>query len=487
MSLLDRLNDYPGPEKDSSPKSAAQIREKVAEVKKVLENLEKNPPKDTIWYKPQNIKENSHDFLKKVLEIHRELINNSELDLNEYDINSDLEEEKKVIKNVIEKFILEIMSNQNLAYSRQEKQKIIEAVINETIGLGPIEELVNDESITEIMVNGYNNIYVEKNGLLQKTDIVFYDDEHVKRIINRIVSRIGRRIDEGMPMVDARLKNGSRVNAIIPPVSLSGPILTIRKFSKTPLSSKDLIRLGSYTPAIEEFLKICVQAKLNIIISGGTGSGKTTLLNVLSSFIPNDERIITIEDSAELKMHQEHVITLETRPPNIENSGEITIRDLVRNSLRMRPDRLVVGEVRGKETLDMLQAMNTGHDGSMTTAHANTPRDLISRLETMVLMAGLDLPVKAIRQQIASAFNLIIHQNRLQDGSRKVISIAEICGIEEDMVVLKDLFVYHQDNFNAKTRQVEGNFMATGLSPNFQNKLEAKGLKFPENLFNNQE
>ena len=306
----------------------------------------------------------------------------------------------------------------------------------------------------------------------------------MKRIISRIVSRIGRRIDEGQPMVDARLRNGSRVNAVIPPIALNGPTLTIRKFSENPFTSKDLIRFGSFNPAIEEFLKVCVKAKLNIIVSGGTGSGKTTLLNVLSSFIPSDERIVTIEDSAELKLNQEHVITMETRPPNIENTGEIVIRDLVRNSLRMRPDRLIVGEVRGQEALDMLQAMNTGHDGSMTTAHANSPRDLIARLETMVLMAGLDLPVKAIRQQIASAFDLIMQQSRLQDGTRKVVSVSEVCGMEDDKVVLKELFTFQQRGFDAKSKKVQGQFMATGLWPDFMSKILSKGLDFQKDMFN---
>ncbi len=488
MSFLDRLNTNEntsshGPEGASKAKPVPspqmeRARERTAQL---INDLEKNAQP-----RPESVVHDGNarrDFLLKVLDIHRALINESGLDINKFNITTKDADEFKQIRTTIEKEVLNVIELKNLNYSRKEKTEIIEAVINETIGLGPIEDLVNDQSINEIMVNGPSKVYVERDGRIQLTPVVFYDEDHVRRIIARIVSKIGRRIDEGMPMVDARLKDGSRVNAIIPPLALSGSTLTIRKFSEKTLSSKDLIKFGSISPAIDEFLKTCVKAKLNIIVSGGTGSGKTTLLNVLSSFIPNTDRIITIEDSAELKLDQEHVITLETRPPNIENTGEITIRDLVRNSLRMRPDRLIVGEVRGGEALDMLQAMNTGHDGSMTTAHANTPRDMIARLETMVLMAGIELPVKAIRQQISSAFNLIIQQSRLQDGSRKVVKITELCGMEQDTVLLKDLFVFNQTGYNDRTKKVEGLFTPTGMTPAFIPRLESLGFSFPQGLF----
>lgn len=495
MSMLDRLennhiiknNGTPQNNPEQNNAAEKNLNNKIEQAKAVIDQIEQNIKKIANAGETLPRQGNQREFLKEVLEIHRQLINSADLDINEINLFAEDEEEQKRNIKTLDKQILSIIEGLHRSVSRKEMGEIIEAVKNETIGLGPIENLIHDETVTEIMVNGADNVYAERAGRLEKTDVVFYDDEHVKRIILRIVSRIGRRIDESMPMVDARLKDGSRVNAIIPPVSLTGPILTIRKFSDKKLSSKDMIRLGSINSTIEEFLRICVQARMNIIVSGGTGSGKTTLLNILSGFIPNNERIITIEDSAELRMHQEHVVTLETRPPNIENTGEITIRDLVRNSLRMRPDRIIVGEVRGGECLDMLQAMNTGHDGSMTTAHANTPRDLILRLETMVLMAGVDIPVKAIRQQIASGFNLIIQQSRMQDGTRKITKITEICGMEEDTIVLKDIFVYKQDSFNEKNNKIEGNFVATGLSPSFSNKLETHGLKFPKDMFRSAE
>ncbi|MFC1517010.1 CpaF family protein [Candidatus Margulisiibacteriota bacterium] len=506
MSLFDRLGkkadqakkkleEQLGHAQAPVDKSSAETKEiaptakpALASTAQVIENIEKEKallptPEQKQTTAPAEEIDVRKDFLDKALAVHRKLINESELDFNKFNLASTNTEEIKKITATLKTEILAIIEAQADIYSRKEKGDLVEAVINETVGLGPIEDLVGDDSVTEIMVNGANSVYVERKGKIEKTPIVFYDNEHVRRIILRIVNKIGRRIDEGMPMVDARLKDGSRVNAIIPPLALTGPTLTIRKFSKISFSSKDLVRFGSYSPAIEEFLKICVQAKMNVLVSGGTGSGKTTLLNVLSSFIPNDDRIVTIEDSAELRLGQDHVITLETRPPNIENTGEVTIRDLVRNSLRMRPDRLVVGEVRGGEALDMLQAMNTGHDGSMTTAHANTPRDLVSRLETMVLMAGIDIPVKAIRQQISSAFNIIIQQSRLQDGSRKIVKITELCGMEEDTVVLKDLFIFKQESFNKKTKKVEGQFTSTGLVPSFLQGLEAKGFTFPKGLF----
>lgn len=483
MSLLDRIQVTPETssvaETTASAPEPLQDKPKVEQPKKPISEIEVAAA-STVSSLTGVAKDNA-GFLKLVLDVHRELLNIPDLGLAEFDVESP--EEVKKIRATVEKNVFIILDKMGKALSRKEKSDIIDAVMNETIGLGPIENLIKDTSISEIMVNAWDNIYVERHGHLEKSTVNFFDDEHVKKIILRIVSRIGRRLDENMPMVDARLKDGSRVNAIIPPIALSGPTLTIRKFSDKALSSKDLIRFGSLNSAMEEFIRICVMARMNIAVSGGTGSGKTTLLNVLSSFIPSDERVITIEDSAELKLCQEHVITMETRPPNIENTGAITIRDLVRNSLRMRPDRIIVGEVRGGEALDMLQAMNTGHDGSMTTLHANSPRDAIARLESMVLMAGFELPLKAIRQQVASAFNLIIQQSRLQDGSRKITKITEVCGMEEDTVVLNDLFIYDQTGYNDKINKVEGSFKPTGMTPSFLQKIEGQGLKFPPGIF----
>lgn len=360
--------------------------------------------------------------------------------------------------------------------SRTAQEQLIQEIVNDSVGYGPIEQLLNDPEVTEIMVNGPNQVFIERNGRLELTPIKFDSDEQLLNLIERIVAPIGRRIDESMPMVDARLKDGSRVNAIIPPVSLIGPVLTIRKFSKEPFQAKDLIELGTMSEEMCQFLEACVKARLNIVVSGGTGSGKTTTLNVLSSFIPANERIVTIEDAAELQLMQEHVVTLETRPPNIEGKGAITIRDLVRNALRMRPDRIVVGEVRSGEALDMLQAMNTGHDGSLTTGHANSPRDLLSRLETMVLMAGMDLPVRAIREQIASAIHLIIQQSRMSDGKRRITHITEVQGMEGDVIVLQDIFRYHDNGINK-------GFKATGIRPKFMDRLVNAGINLPPRIF----
>ncbi len=375
-----------------------------------------------------------------------------------------------------------IMEKENIQISVGDKKRIINEIINESIGFGPIQPLLNNPEITEIMVNGPHQVYIEKKGKLEKTEITFRDDDHVMHIIEKIVTPLGRRIDEGMPMVDARLPDGSRVNCIIPPLSLTGPTITIRKFSKIPFTIKDLQDKGTLTKEMSTFLEASVLSRLNIIVSGGTGSGKTTTLNVLSSFIPSSERIVTIEDAAELQMQQEHVIRLESRPPNIEGKGMITIRDLVRNSLRMRPERIVVGEVRSGEALDMLQAMNTGHDGSITTGHANSPRDMLSRLETMVLMAGMDLPVRAIREQIASAIDLIVQQTRMRDGSRKITHITEVQGMEGDVIILQDLFVYDQTGVDAEGK-VMGTFRPTGIRPKFMQKLEAQGIKIPLEVF----
>src|SRR6516225_10138137 len=348
------------------------------------------------------------------------------------------------VRRQIEEIFGKVIDEEGLALTRAERVRMLEQITDEIIGLGPLEPLLRDESITEVMVNGPRQIYIERSGKLELTNVVFQNDDHVMRIIDRIIAPIGRRVDESSPMVDARLTDGSRVNVIIPPLSLVGPVITIRKFSASPFTVDDLIRFGTATADMFDFLRACVEARLNIFVSGGTGSGKTTTLNVLSSFIPNDERIVTIEDAAELKLFQEHIVSLESRPPNIEGKGEITIRDLVRNTLRMRPDRIVVGECRSGEALDMLQAMNTGHDGSMSTGHANSPRDMLSRLETMVLMAGVDLPLRAIREQVASAVDLIVQQSRLKDGTRKIVNITEVQGMEGDTIVMQDVFVFEQ-------------------------------------------
>ena len=364
-------------------------------------------------------------------------------------------------------------------------QTLIKEIYDEAVGLGPIEDLLADPSVTEIMVNGPTRIYVERAGKIELTDKAFLDDKSVMAIIERIVSPLGRRIDESQPYVDARLRDGSRVNAVIHPLSLSGPCVTIRKFSKIPLTDEDLIRLGTWTPGMRDFLRACVLARKNIIVSGGTGSGKTTLLNVLGGFLPEGDRIVTIEDAAELQLKQDHVVSLEARPPNIEGKGAVTIRDLVRNSLRMRPDRIVVGECRGGEALDMLQAMNTGHDGSLTTVHANSPRDTISRLETLVLMSGMDLPVRAIREQISSAVDMIVQESRFGDGSRKVINVTEVVGLEGDRTTMQDIFVYEQKGLNASGKVV-GRFAATGAVPTFLEDMRSRGVTIDQTLFDPQ-
>lgn len=408
-------------------------------------------------------------------DVHKEVIKALEGDTPE---NLTSESLKPVVEETLDKFI----ESQSLTIPRLERTRIAQEVMDEILGFGPITPLLNDPMVNEVMVNGPHQIFVERKGKLQPVDVSFYDDAHVLHIIEKIVAPLGRRIDESQPMVDARLPDGSRVNAIIPPLALNGPTLTIRKFAADPYKVEDLIRFGTQTEEMAFFLEACVKARLNIIVSGGTGSGKTTTLGVISSFIPQDERIITIEDAAELQLRQTHVVTLETRPANIEGKGAITIRDLVRNSLRMRPERIIVGEVRSGEALDMLQAMNTGHDGSLTTGHANSPRDMLSRLETMVLMAGMDLPIRAIREQISSAIDLIVQQSRFRDGSRKITHITEVLGMEGDVIVLQDIFRYEQTGID-KQGKIQGYFHATGIRPQFTERLTAAGLSLPEGLF----
>jgi len=385
------------------------------------------------------------------------------------------------VRKTIQTLFEQILSEENIVLSRPERARLFEQISAEILGLGPLQPLLEDESVTEIMVNGAKNIYVERKGKLHRVPVTFESNDHVMRIIDRIVAPLGRRIDESSPYVDARLADGSRVNAVIPPISLIGPTLTIRKFSKIPISLEQLIQFGTLTAEALQFLKACVESRLNILISGGTGSGKTTLLNILSTFIPSDERILTIENAAELQLRQEHVVTLESRPPNIEGRGEITVRMLVVNALRMRPDRIIVGEIRDEAALDMLQAMNTGHDGSMTTLHSNSPRDTLSRLETMTLMAGMELPVRAVREQIASAINLVIHQERMRDGSRRVTNITEVSGMEGDVITTTDIFIFEQTGF--ENGKVLGRLRPSGLRPKFMDKLESAGIHLPPSIF----
>ncbi len=385
------------------------------------------------------------------------------------------------VRKTIQGLFEQILSEENIVLSRPERARLFEQITAEILGLGPLQTLLEDETITEVMVNGAKNIYIERKGKIHRVPVTFESNDHVMRIIDRIVAPLGRRIDESSPYVDARLADGSRVNAVIPPISLIGPTLTIRKFSKVPITLEQLVTFGTITPESLQFLKACVEARMNIVISGGTGSGKTTLLNILSSFIPSDERILTIENAAELQLRQEHVVTLESRPPNIEGRGEITIRNLVVNALRMRPDRIIVGEIRDDAALDMLQAMNTGHDGSMTTLHSNSPRDTLARLETMTMMAGMELPVRAIREQVSSAIDLIVHQERMRDGSRKVTYVTEVSGMEGDVITTTDLFIFEQTGL--ENGKVLGHMRPTGLRPKFMEKIEAAGIHLPPSIF----
>ncbi|HTU90556.1 MAG TPA: CpaF family protein [Gemmataceae bacterium] len=415
----------------------------------------------------------SFEELKRL--IHGKLVD--KLDLSRV---SDLEGDtlRREIRLVVER----LCDTENPLLNRMERERLIDEVLDETFGFGPLEVLLKDPTISDILINGPHKIYVERRGKMEKSDVKFRDNDHLLQIIDRIVSKVGRRVDETSPMVDARLPDGSRVNAIIPPLALDGPSVSIRRFGTNPLKLEDLLNYKAFTPEMAMLMEACIKARLNIVISGGTGCGKTTLLNTLSSFIPHEERIVTIEDAAELQLQQDHVVRLETRPPNIEGKGSVTTRDLVRNALRMRPERIIIGECRGGETLDMLQAMNTGHAGSMTTLHANTPRDAQARLETMIMMAGMELPIKAMRQQISSAVDVIIQANRLQGGPRKVTSITEVMGMEQDMIIMQDVFRFKQLGIDQNGRAY-GQFEATGVRPSFVSRLEAAGIKLPSNLF----
>ncbi len=456
MSLLQRIEK--GQQLPAQPSSAQDERQTRLEDLRIR-RLPAAPARDT----GRELKRKIHDRL-----------------LSELDPKTDISKTDEVRRNIEEMFDA-FITQESMVLSRADRQRLLEQIIAEILGYGPIEPLLADDSITEVMVNGYGAVYIERAGRVEPTDIKFDDDEHVLRIIDRIVSPLGRRVDESSPYVDARLPDGSRVNAVIPPLSLIGPILTVRKFARIPITAQTLLELGTITPEALDFLKACVQAKLNMVISGGTGSGKTTTLNVFSAFIPNEERIITLENSAELQLQQEHVLTLEARPPNVEGKGEITMRQLVINSLRMRPDRIIVGECRGPEALDMLQAMNTGHDGSMTTAHSNSPRDTLARLETMVLMAGMDLPLRAIREQIASALNLIVHQERMRDATRKITKIAEVQGMEGDVIVMQDIFLFEQQGLEGG--KVIGRLKPTGIRPKFMEIIEAANIHLPPTIF----
>jgi pilus assembly protein CpaF len=400
--------------------------------------------------------------------------------INNLDPRLDLSD-AKAVRSSIEEMFNKFLDEEGTVITRVERQKMLESILDEILGFGPIQPLLNDDTITEVMVNGPFRVYSERKGKLVLTDVTFQNDEHVMRIIERIIAPIGRRVDESKPYEDARLPDGSRVNIIIPPLALNGPVVTIRKFPKYRISVEDYIKFGTATPEMMEFLRACVEARLNMFISGGTGSGKTTLLNIVSGFIPEDERIVTIEDAAELRLVQDHVVRLESRAANIEGKGQVSIMDLVKNSLRMRPERIVVGEIRGGEALSMLQAMNTGHDGSLSTGHANSPRDMIARIETMCLMAGVDLPQRAVREQIASALDLIVQISRLKDGSRKITNITEVQGMEGDQVVLQDVFVFEQTAY--VDGKVQGRLRPTGIRPKFSEKFEAAGIKLPQNVF----
>ena len=420
-------------------------------------------------------KQSPSDFEVLKSHIHSKLVEKLDLTrLNEIEGDSLRREIRVVVEHLCD--------TENPLLNRAERERLVEEVLDEAFGFGPLELLLKEEGVADIMINGPKSVFLEKNGRIIKSDVTFRDNDHLLQILDRIVSRVGRRIDETSPMVDARLPDGSRLNAIIPPLALDGPSLTIRRFGSNPLTLEDLLKFGTFTPEMVMFLEGAMKARLNLIISGGTGSGKTTLLNTLSSFISNDNRIITIEDAAEIQLQQEHVLRLETRPPNIEGKGKVTATDLVKNALRMRPDRIIIGECRGGEALDMLQAMNTGHDGSMTTVHANNPRDAISRIETLVNMSGCDLPLSAVRKQVASAVHLIIQVNRLQGGPRKVTYITEVVGMEGDTIVMQDIFKFQQDGIGENGKAF-GHFESTGVRPKCIEHMETSGVRLPNGLF----
>ncbi|OCA84305.1 type II secretion system protein E [Bacillus sp. FJAT-27225] len=475
MKLLDRINqktNQPANEESTAKLEVAALTSIPPKVETRELNLEKEHAKEP---KVEPIRQKQYDKeqeLKSIL--HKKILQ----ELKDQEVDA--------IVTKLDGMAMEAIKEDETFRGIVDRKRVVNELANDLTGFGPINPLLLDDAVSEVMVNGPNQVYCERKGKLVLTDIKFRDNEHVMNVIEKIVAPIGRRIDESSPMVDARLPDGSRVNAIIPPLALNGPTITIRKFSKDPFMIDDLINFGTITKEMAVFLDACVKARLNMFVSGGTGSGKTTTLNVLSNFIPNDERIVTIEDAAELQLRQDHVVSLESRPPNIEGKGAISIRDLVRNSLRMRPDRVVIGEVRGGEALDMLQAMNTGHDGSLATGHSNSPRDMISRLETMVLLGGVDLPIKAIREQISGALDVIIQQTRLKDGSRKITHITEVQGMEGDVIVLQDIFVYQQLGVNEQGKYV-GRLVPTGVRPKFYERLENTGIHIPPTVFIEQE
>lgn len=456
MSLLDKINTINKIEDE---------KKQVNSESKSIVSSEANKASVKVLSKEQEYK----------LKLQKIIINEAK---NESDVGNIIPKIDSIAQKIIE--------TEDNSFETVDTKKVVEELINDVTGFGPINPLLLDPDITEVMVNGPNMVYVEKGGKIVLTDVKFRDKDQIMNVVDKIVSPLGRRIDESSPMVDARLPDGSRVNIIIPPLALNGPTITIRKFAKDPYTIRNLIEFGTISADMAQFLDACVKARLNVLISGGTGSGKTTTLNVLSAFIPDDERIVTIEDAAELQLSQQHVISLESRQANVEGKGAISIRDLVKNSLRMRPDRIVIGEVRGGEALDMLQAMNTGHDGSITTGHANSPRDMISRLETMVLMAGLELPIKAIRQQIAGGIDLIVQQSRLKDGTRKIINITEVQDLEGDVIVLQDIFTFNQTGID-KAGKVIGKMTPTGIRPKFYERLETSGIVVPPTIFNVEE
>ena len=457
MGLMDRLHDDGSTTESSTKSSTASSSSGKASGK--------------------SVKSGPYDLLK--IEILNRIV--EEFDHSQIKDCED-DQKRKIMKPFVEELMEQLAKEKNIPYNATLHKETVTIILDEVLGLGPIECFMRLEEISEIMVNGPDMIYIEQSGKLTLSDVKFDDNDHVMRVIEKIVAPLGRRIDESCPLVDARTKNGSRVNAIIPPLALNGPVLTIRKFKKDPLQVSDLVRFGTLSEEMAIFIEACIKVHLNIVISGGTGSGKTTTLNILSSFIPETERIITVEDAAELQLRQPHVIRLETRAPNIEGKGAIPMRDLIKNTLRMRPDRIIVGECRGGEALDMLQAMNTGHDGSLTTGHANTPRDMLSRMETMVMMSGMDLPQRAIREQIASAVHLIVQQSRLKDGSRKITHITEIQGMEGEVVILQDIFLFVQKGVD-ENGKIIGDLEATGIRPKFMHKFEEEGIVLPPNLF----